>query len=87
MGNSSKLFWMSWQTFSKGKNTVCGAKVKVSCQTKAKDSQIVCCEDIHGYGGVGWSYNMIGKGALITWICSMYICPSSWSCWWGNRDE
>ncbi len=40
--------------------------MKVSCQTKAKDSQIVCCEDIHEYKGVGWSYNMIGKGALIT---------------------
>jgi hypothetical protein len=47
----------------------------------------LCCEDIHEYKGVGWSYNMIGKGALITWICSKYICPSSWSCRWGNRDD
>jgi len=36
-GKSSKVFWTSWQTFSKGKNTGCGVEAKVSNQIIARD--------------------------------------------------
>ncbi len=47
--------------------------MKVSNQIEVKNSQIVCCEDIHWYKGVGWSYNMIGKGVLITWKDTLWV--------------